>query len=106
MFSTSLIYRRGSDYAKAIKYSKESIILFDELNITMYDCILKMNLGLYLVFVGNFEDAKENFNEAFEVIKKIKKTYPTMSGVYDWEYINAPPNKEDPSEWCRQMKQM
>ena len=71
LFSTSLIYRRISDYAKAIKYSKESIELFDELNITMHDTILKMNLGLFLVFVGNFEEAKVNFNEAIKISKKM-----------------------------------
>ena len=24
--------------------------------------------------------------------------------VFDWEYLNAPPNKNDPSEWTRLMK--
>ena len=71
LFSTSLIYRRISDYAKAIKYSQESIELFDELNITMHDTILKMNLGLFLVFVGKFEDAKLNFIKAISISKKM-----------------------------------
>ena len=39
----------------------------------MYDCILKMNLGLYLVFVGNFEDAKLSFNEAIDISKKMNE---------------------------------
>ena len=72
LFSSSLIYRRISDYAKSIQYSKEAIELFEELDITLHDCVLKMNLGLYLVFVGNFNEAKENFNEAILKSKKMK----------------------------------
>ena len=52
------------------------------------------------------EFTKDNFTQAVEVVKKIYNKYPTMSGVYDWEYLNAPPNKENPSEWCHQMKQI
>lgn len=51
---------------------------------------------------GQFNES--NFNEALNEIKKIKDKYPDFSGVYDWEYLNAPPDKEDPSEWARLMK--
>lgn len=73
-----------------------------------YDSIIKNGYPPEKVVMGMIsgEFTTDNFNQVLEVIKKIKKTYPTMSGVYDWEYINAPPNKEDPSEWCRQMKQI
>ena len=27
-----------------------------------------------------------------------------FAGVFDWEYIDAPPNDEDPSEWSSLMK--
>ena len=27
-----------------------------------------------------------------------------MLGVYDWEYLNAPPDKNDPSQWAKLMK--
>ena len=37
----------------------------------MHDCILKMNLGLYLVFVGNFKEATDSFNEAIAKSKKM-----------------------------------
>jgi len=70
LFTTSLMYRRLSDYAKAIKYSKESIELFEELNISLHDTTLKMNLGFYLLFVGNFEEAKEYFTSAITICKK------------------------------------
>jgi len=51
---------------------------------------------------GQFNES--NFNEALNEIKKIKEKYSDFSGVFDWEYLNAPPNKEDPSEWARLMK--
>ena len=38
--------------------------------------------------------------------KKIKKDYPDMCGVYDWEYLNATPDKNDPSEWARLMSKI
>ena len=44
-----------------------------------------------------------SFPKALDEIKKIKDKYPKFSGVFDWEYLNAPPNKEDPSEWVRLM---
>ena len=39
-------------------------------------------------------------------IKKIKNLYPDVGGVYDWEYLNAPPDKNDPSEWARIMSKI
>ena len=27
-----------------------------------------------------------------------------MGGVYDWEYLNSPPDDHDPSAWCKLMK--
>ena len=51
---------------------------------------------------GQFDD--KTFSDALEEVKKIKDKYPTFGGVFDWEYLNAPPNKEDPSEWAKLMK--
>ena len=47
---------------------------------------------------------KDNFQQALDEVKKIQETYPSMGGVYDWEYLNAPPDEKDPSDWCRKMK--
>ena len=35
------------------------------------------------------------------IIHSIKEKYPDVSGFYDWEYLDAPPNKDDPSEWAK-----
>ena len=51
---------------------------------------------------GQFDD--KTFSDALEEVKKIKDKYPTFGGVFDWEYLNAPPNKEDHSEWAKLMK--
>ena len=47
---------------------------------------------------------KDNFQQALDEVKKIQETYPAMGGVYDWEYLNAPPDEKDPSVWCQKMK--
>ena len=51
---------------------------------------------------GQFDD--KTFHNALNVIKKIKEKYPNFGGVFDWEYLNAPPDKSDPSQWSRLMK--
>ena len=53
---------------------------------------------------GQFDES--SFQNALDEIKKIKDKYPNLSGVFDWEYLNAPPDKNDPSEWVRLMKQI
>jgi len=51
---------------------------------------------------GQFDE--NTFQNALDEVKKIKEKYPTFSGVFDWEYLNAPPKKDDPSEWAKLMK--
>ena len=53
---------------------------------------------------GQFTE--ETFNNALSEVKKIKEKHPTFAGVYDWEYLNAPPDKNDPSQWATFMKQI
>ena len=47
---------------------------------------------------------KQNFSKATYEIYKTQTKYPKMLGVYDWEYLNAPPDKNDPSQWAKLMK--
>jgi hypothetical protein len=51
---------------------------------------------------GQFNSS--TFSNALDEIKKIKDKYPNMSGVYDWEYLNSPPDEKDPSQWAKLMK--
>jgi len=59
-----------------------------------------------IVFGMESGQFKDNFNEAINEIKKIKNKYPDMAGVYDWEYFDAPPDKNEPNEWARLMKEI
>lgn len=52
----------------------------------------------------NGQFTAETFPQAIKEVQTILDTYPEMAGVYDWEYLNAPPIKHDPSQWCKQMK--
>lgn len=51
---------------------------------------------------GQFDE--KTFSNALNEIKKIKNKYPTCAGVFDWEYLNAPPDKKDPSQWATLIK--
>ena len=46
------------------------------------------------------------FKNAIQEVKKIKETYPNSAGVFDWEYLNAPPDSKDPSQWASLMKKI
>ena len=45
-------------------------VLFEVLNISLHDTTLKKNIWFYLLFVGNFEEAKEYFTDAITICKK------------------------------------
>jgi len=51
---------------------------------------------------GQFD--KTNFQDALIEVKKCLQTYPTMGGVYDWEYVDAPPDENDCSFWAKLMR--
>ena len=48
---------------------------------------------------GQFSD-----DSFVKVVSSIKAEYPDAGGFYDWEYLDAPPNKNDPSEWAKLIK--
>ena len=49
---------------------------------------------------------KDTFKNALQEVKEIKETYSNFAGVFDWEYINAPPDDNDSSAWCKLMKRL
>ncbi len=51
---------------------------------------------------GQFD--KDTFQNALQEVHNIITEYPTMAGVYDWEYLDAPPDEKDPSKWASFMK--
>ena len=49
---------------------------------------------------------RDNFNNALETIKSIKKMYPNMAGIDIWEYYKSPPSNDDPSIWSKKIKNL
>lgn len=37
-------------------------------------------------------------------VSKIKEKYPDVCGFYDWEFLDAPPNIDNPLEWAKLIK--
>ena len=46
---------------------------------------------------------QNNFNEALNVIEKIKEKYNDFGGVFNWEYFNSPPNTNQPILWSEEI---
>lgn len=73
-------------------------------NFSTFDKIIKNGYPPEKVVFGIISgDFQNNFNEALNEIKKIKSVYPLIGGVYNWEYIDSPPDSSDPSQWCKLM---
>ena len=47
---------------------------------------------------------KDTFQKALQEVHNTLSLYPSMGGVFDWEYLNAPPDDKDPSKWASLMK--
>ena len=76
-------------------------------NFSTYDKIIKNGYPPDKVVFGMISgDFTNDFNEALNEVKKIKNTYPSLGGVYNWEYIDSPPDSSDPSQWCREMSKI
>ena len=48
---------------------------------------------------GQFSD--DSFVHA---VHDVKEAYEDVCGFYDWEYLNAPPDKDDPTQWSKLIK--
>ena len=73
-----------------------------------YDSIIKNNYPPEKIAIG-MESSQFNqntFHNVITTINQIKSKYPNISGIYDWEYLDAPPNKDDPSDWARIIKKL
>lgn len=81
---------------------------YDSFSFETYDKIIMNGYPPEKIVMGmeSGQFTKDNFQTALDEVKKIQETYPAMCGVYDWEYLNAPPDKHDCSAWCKLMKRL
>ena len=77
---------------------------YNSYTLETYDSIIKNGYPPEKVVFGMLGGEYDDFNTSLEEVKKVKKTYPDMKGVFIWEYINSPPDKNDPSQWCKMLK--
>lgn len=70
------------------------------------DLIIKNNYPVNKLVMGMMSgDFNSNtFNNALTEVKNILNEHSNFGGVFDWEYFNAPPDVNDPSEWARLFK--
>ena len=69
-----------------------------------YDKIIKNGYPPEKVVFGLLGGDYDNFTESLYEVNKVKQKYPDMAGVFVWEYIDSPPDKNDPSQWAKCMK--
>ena len=71
-----------------------------------YDKIIQNGYPPEKVVMGmeSGQFTKQNFENALSEVHNIITEYPDMGGVYDWEYLDAPPDDKDPSKWAELMK--
>lgn len=73
-----------------------------------YDSIIKNGYPPEKIIMGmeSGQYDKDTFVNALSELNKIKEKYPQCGGAYDWEYLNAPPDKNDPSQWAKLIKKI
>lgn len=79
---------------------------YDSFSFETYETIINNGYPPDKIVMGmeSGQFSEETFPKALNEVKKIREKYQTFAGVFDWEYLNAPPNKEDPSQWATFMK--
>ena len=76
-------------------------------NFETYDSIIKNGYPESKIIFGMISgDFINNFPDALKEIQKVKNKYPKFLGADVWEYINAPPNTDDPSMWAKEIKEL
>tara|TARA_Y100000591_G_C21758065_1_gene658541 strand:+ start:309 stop:1118 length:810 start_codon:yes stop_codon:yes gene_type:complete len=79
---------------------------YNSFSVDTYNTIIKNGYPPEKIIMGmeSGQFNEKNFNEAIEIVKELNKKYNNFGGVYDWEYLDAPPNKDDPSIWAMLMR--
>jgi hypothetical protein len=79
---------------------------YDSFSIETYHSIIKNGYSPEKVVMGmeSGQFDEKTFKNALNTVQVLNKEYPNMAGVFDWEYLNAPPSTDDPSLWARIFK--
>ena len=77
---------------------------YDSYTLDTYDSIIKNGYPPEKVVFGLLAGDYDDFTQVLTEVKKVNEKYPDIKGVVTWEYIDAPPDEKDPSQWCRIMK--
>lgn len=102
----------GFNYKQLYKSSQGRFIrwfntqCYNSFSIDTYHSIIKNGYPPNKVVMGmeSGQFDEKSFKEALQTIRILVNEYPNMAGVFDWEYLDAPPSKDDPSLWCRLIK--
>ena len=79
---------------------------YDSFTYDTYNAIVKNGYPAEKIVMGmeSGQFDERSLKNALDEVKQIQNAYPKIAGVFDWEYLNAPPSKNDPSLWCRLFK--
>jgi len=69
-----------------------------------YDKIIKNGYPPEKVVFGMLAGDYADFTKSLTEINKVKEIYNNVKGVFVWEYCDAPPDKNDSSQWCKIIK--
>ena len=69
-----------------------------------YEKIINNGYPPEKVVFGMLAGDYTEFTKSLTEINKVKEKYNDMKGVFVWEYCAAPPDKNDPSQWCKIIK--
>jgi chitinase len=102
----------GINYKKIYQSSEGKYInwfntqCYDSFSIETYKAIIQNGYPPNKIVMGmeSGQFNERSFKTALSTIKNIKNQYPDISGIFDWEYLNAPPNQQDPSQWASLIK--
>lgn len=77
---------------------------YDSFTEETYTKIINNGYPTEKIVFGMLGGDYENFNKSLIEIQKVYMKYSKCKGVFIWEYINSPPDKNDPSKWCKSIK--
>lgn len=76
-----------------------------DLSVDTYDKIIKNGYPEEKIIFGmTYENTLLNFKNVCQIVSNIANKYENFAGVFQWEYINSPPEPNNPSKWSIIMK--